>query len=150
MKISDKGIKFIQGWEALRPKKYWDDNDGWTIGWGHLIKDNENIPNIITLEQATELLKNDLIYFENIINKYVSIVLTQNQFDALVSLVFNIGEVNFRKSTLLKKLNLCDFEGAGNQFWLWRKDDGKIVEGLVKRRTQEKDVFVKNIYKYEH
>lgn len=150
MKTSEAGQKFIQCWERLMLKKYWDAEDGWTIGWGHLIKVGELIPDEITLEKAQQLLATDLKYTEDAIGIAVKVKLTQQQFDALVSLVFNIGVGQFLGSTLLKRLNAKDYEGAASQFKWWRKDDGKVVRGLEKRRAQETLIFNTGVYEYTH
>lgn len=69
--------------------------------------------------------------------------LSQNQFDALVSLVYNIGETAFSNSTLLKKLNAKDYQGAADQFPRWNKGGGQVLKGLVRRRADERDLFLK-------
>lgn len=150
MKTSDNGIKFIECWEVLKLKRYWDKNDGWTIGWGHLVKKGETIPSVITMDQAVDLLKKDLKYTEDFIGVAVKVPLTQQQFDALVSLVFNIGTGHFLSSTLLKCLNKKDYKKASEQFKWWRLDDGKRSAGLEKRRAQEVDIFNNGVYTYTH
>lgn len=150
MKTSAKGQKFIQCWETLALERYWDKNDGWTIGWGHLIKKGEKMLMKVTKEEADEILRKDLKYFESFLDVAVKVKLTQQQFDALVSLVFNIGVGQFIGSTLLKRLNEGDYEGAADQFKWWRKDDGKVVNGLVTRRAQETDIFKNGVYTYTH
>ena len=150
MKASDACLKFIQGWEKLALKRYWDNKDGWTIGWGHLIKPGEQITGIITREKADEIFKRDLKYFERAVEVAVKVPLTQQQFDALVSLTFNIGVGHLLGSTLLKRLNEGDYQGAADQFKWWRMDDGKVVKGLEKRRAQEVDIFLKGVYDHTH
>jgi len=150
MRLSDEGAKFIQCWEALKLDRYWDNEDGWTIGWGHLIKPTEQLPNTITVEKAVELFKTDVMWAEDFVDKVVKVPLTQQQFDALVSLVFNIGASRFYDSTLLKLLNKGKYNKAADQFRWWRLDDGKVSNGLVKRRAQETDIFLNGIYQYEH
>jgi lysozyme len=149
MKTSPEGIKFIQSWEALRLKRYLDPNDGWTIGWGHLIKKEESIPSTITKETADKILTSDLAYTEGYINQ-IGLQLTQNQFDALVSFVFNIGTRAFRRSTLYKLLLQGSYREAAKQFKRWRYDNGKVVEGLLKRRVQETNIFTQGFYTYTH
>ncbi len=148
--ISDKGIKFIQSWETLRLKKYMDGNDGWTIGWGHLIKPNERIPDEITENEAGDILLMDLRDAENAVNTLVTVPLTPCQFDALVSFVFNIGRGHFKDSTLLALLNKGHYAAAAQQFIRWRYDDGKESNGLKKRRHQEKKMFTQGVYEYTH
>ncbi len=149
MKTSPEGIRFIQSWEVLKLKRYLDKDDGWTIGWGHLIKKEESIPPTITKETADKILVSDLAYTESYINQ-MGLQLTKNQFDALVSLIFNIGTRAFRRSTLYKLLLAEDFEKAAEQFKRWKFDNGKVVEGLLKRRIQEANIFSKNYYSYTH
>lgn len=96
-----------------------------------------------TLEQAKQLKAQDLKRFEKTVNNLVKASLTQNQFDALVSLVYNIGPSAFEKSTLLKKLNAGDYQGAADQFIVWNKSGGKVLQGLVDRRTKERKLFLK-------
>ena len=97
----------------------------------------------ITKEKAEELLRQDVAWVEEALKKYVKVSINQNQFDALASLVFNIGETNFAGSTLLKKLNQSDYAGAADQFPRWKYQKGIELAGLVKRRAQERSLFLK-------
>ena len=96
-----------------------------------------------TLEQAKEYFAHDLKRFESSVNNLVKVPLTQNQFDALVSLTYNIGSGNFASSTLLKKLNAKDYQGAADQFPRWNKAKGKVLNGLTRRRAAERALFLK-------
>lgn len=96
-----------------------------------------------TLEQAKEYFAHDLNRFESSVNKLVEVPLSQNQFDALVSLTYNIGQTAFSNSTLLKKLNAKDYQGAADQFLRWNKGGGKVMKGLVRRREAERALFLK-------
>lgn len=89
------------------------------------------------------LLRADLGTAEAAVNRLVTVPLTQNQFDALVSLVFNIGEGNFSKSTLLRRLNAGEREAAAGQFGRWNKSKGVELAGLTKRRAAERELFLK-------
>lgn len=80
--------------------------------------------------------------FASFVNRYVSVDLNQNQFDALVSFTYNLGCTSFKNSTLLKKVNLKDFEGAANEFKKWKYSNGKVLSGLVKRREAERELFL--------
>lgn len=93
----------------------------------------------ITKEKAVELLQTDLLYFEAIVAKKVNVDINQNQFDALVSFCFNVGEGNFGKSTLLKLLNSGDYIGASEQFLVWNKP-----AGIIGRREDEKALFMQD------
>ena len=96
-----------------------------------------------TPEQAKSYFKHDLAKFEKTVNESVTVPLTQNQFDALVSLTYNIGSGAFNNSTLLKKLNKGDYQGAADQFLVWNKAGGKVMKGLVRRREAERALFLK-------
>ncbi len=146
-KVTREGLELIKKWEEKRLTAYKPlDHDNWTIGYGHTSAAGEPIVYQhmkISEAEAEEILKRDLVKFERVVNNLVEIGLTENQFNALVSLVFNIGETALRKSTLLKKLNAADLTGAQDQFRVWRKSGGKVVQGLVNRRAQEAALFGK-------
>ncbi len=145
MKTSDEGMALITHFEGVKLTKY-DDVIGLpTIGVGHLIRAGEYYTTI-TLEKAMELLKEDLKASEQGVLKNVKVKLTQYQFDALVSLVFNIGVGAFSKSTLVKLLNKGDFDGAGREFGRWNRAGGRVINGLTIRRERERLLFVSGIY----
>lgn len=164
MKISQKGLDFLKDYETLSlqpysdkiglksaPVKVW--SEAATIGYGHLILKDEwsKYKNGITTKQAEDLLHLDLVDFEACINKEVKKQqLSQNEYDALVILAFNIGVTSFFKSSLLKLLN----GQAGSNYptlelaWkAFNKDNGKVSNGLVNRRASEWNIFSKNVYK---
>jgi lysozyme len=97
----------------------------------------------VTKGSAEALLKADLVQYEDAVRKAVKVPMTDNQFGALVSLCFNIGPGNFSKSTLVRKLNAGDVEGAAAQFDVWTKAGGKTLSGLVRRRNAEQALFRK-------
>lgn len=143
MRISNKGRDYIKGFEALRLVAYPDPGTGgkpWTIGWGHAkgVKQGDRI----TQEQAEQFLSDDLAVFELTVNSAIKRPMTQNQFDAMVSLAFNIGGPAFAGSTLVKKFNADDIQGAADQFPRWKLSDGKVMPGLVKRRAAEREMFL--------
>ncbi|WP_440493260.1 lysozyme [Serratia sarumanii] len=143
MKTSAKGREFIKGFEQLRLKAYPDPGTGgepWTIGWGHTkgVKQGDRI----TQEQAEQFLSDDLAVFELTVNSAIKRPMTQNQFDAMVSLAFNIGGSAFAGSTLVKKFNAGDAKGAADEFPKWKNSGGKVMPGLVKRRAAEREVFL--------
>ncbi|MEE9119408.1 MAG: lysozyme [Calditrichia bacterium] len=143
-KISGRGIEKIKEHESLRLQAYPDQAGKMTIGYGHLIKPNEQFlldPRGITEQIADDLLKKDLSFAEKGVNKNVSVPLSGNQYDALVSFVYNIGVNAFRRSTLLKKLNDGDYSGAANEFKRWRLAGGKVSKGLIARRQREETLF---------
>lgn len=162
---SQKGIDFIKGYEKLKLKLYDDATDNATIGYGHLVHTGKIGTNTakekgfkdgITETKAEELLKSDIKdKAEKFIKDNVTVKLTQNQFDALSAFTFNVGGGSLKSSTLLKKVNADDTDAAiRTQFKAWNKGTvkGKKVElkGLTKRRGQEADIYIKNVYDSTH
>ena len=144
MKTSEKGLQFIRREEGERLTAYADIIGVWTIGVGHTgAVDGKPVAKgmVISADKSRELLSADLSKFESAITRLVKVPLKQYELDALVSLVFNIGETNFARSTLLKKLNANDFKGAAEQFLAWKNAGGRPVQGLLNRRKREKDMF---------
>lgn len=141
MNISEKGIKLIKNFEGCRLEAYKCPAGIWTVGYGHT--GSTVHPGLkISQSEADSLLKTDLIIHCNNVSKLVKVPLNQNQFDALVSLEYNIGYGNFSRSTLLKLLNAKNYKDAAEQFAVWRLGGGKILPGLVRRRKAEKDLFL--------
>jgi lysozyme len=139
MKTSNKGIEIIKKHEGLKLKSYLCPASVWTIGYGHTKTAKQD--QYITTQTADNLLKSDLSISESAVNKELP-NLTQNQFDALVSFVFNVGSGNFRKSTLLKKIkDNATEEEIRNEFSRWNKGGGQILGGLVKRRLDEANLY---------
>ena len=142
MKTSDKGIGLIKRFEGLRLKAYLCPSGKPTIGYGHT-KDVK-LGDVITEEEAEQLLLEDLIVVENEINKH-NLDINQNQFDALVSFVYNVGVGNFRTSTLLKKIKTDPNDKTiANEFKRWVYSNGKKLPGLVKRREEEAKLYFLN------
>lgn len=141
MKTSEEGKRFIKEKEGLRLEAYRCSGGVLTIGYGHTAG---VIPGMkIDLAQAEKIFLNDLEQkAECVVNRLVKVPLTQGQYDALVSFVFNLGAGNLMKSTLLKLLNAGDYTGAAEQFERWNKSGGKVTPGLVKRRAEEKQMFL--------
>lgn len=146
MNVSDKCINMIKHHEGFVRKPYQDPIGLWTVGVGHLIGDGKKLPKEwnkeFTDEEVDNILCDDLERFEIGIQRLTKVSLTQSQFDALVSFSFNVGLGNFQSSTLRSKLNRGDYEGASNEFPKWRKAGGKILPGLVKRRADERALFL--------
>jgi GH24 family phage-related lysozyme (muramidase) len=145
LQISQVGIDLIKKFEgcSLRAYKPVKSELHFTIGYGHYgpdVKEGE----IITQAKADALLKKDLQRFVDGVNKWVKVKLNQNQFDALVSFSFNLGLGNLSTSTLLEYVNHNDFERAANEFDKWIKAGGVVLAGLVKRRKEEKELFLKS------
>lgn len=145
MSVSNKGVDLICEFEGKRLVAYDDGVGIWTIGFGTIKYPNGvrvKKGDTCTLEQAKEYMRHDLIEFEHTVNSSVKVPLNQNQFDALVSLAYNIGSNAFKSSTLVKKLNAGDHQGATDQFNVWVNAGGKRMQGLVNRRDREKLLFL--------
>lgn len=139
--ISDAGVKLIEGFEGLMLTAYLDSVSIPTIGFGHT--SGVKMGDSITREQAEQFLRQDLEAAENCVrNEVQRIRLTQHQFDALTSFVFNVGCMAFRNSTLLQKVRMGDWEGAAAQFGQWTRAGTEHPLGLVKRRAAESDWFL--------
>lgn len=151
MQTSEEGLALIKEHEGVRLHAYPDpgsvDGNPWTIGYGHTrgVKRGDTC----TLEQADAWLREDVRAAEAAVLRLVKVPLTQSQFDALVSFVFNVGAdedtdtvaEGLGDSTLLRMLNSGDYHGAAVQFERWTKNDGRVMAGLVRRRKSERDLF---------
>ncbi|WP_338803533.1 lysozyme [Xenorhabdus griffiniae] len=143
MEISDKGLECIKLYEGLKLKAYPDPATGstpWTIGYGHTKGVKKG--NLITEQQAEAFLHDDLQPIYTTLRRLVKVPLSQSQFDALCSFIFNCGSSNFSDSTLLKKLNQSDYTGAAAEFSRWNKAAGKVMRGLDNRRSSEHQMFL--------
>lgn len=139
MKISDKGLSLIKNAEGLKLKAYKCPAGVWTIGYGHTKIAYEGMA--ITKEFADSLLRNDVQGAENCVNN-TGLTFTQNQFDALVSFVYNIGCGAFTKSTLLNKIREnATPDQIKSEFRRWIYAGGKVLKGLADRREKEIDLF---------
>lgn len=145
MNLSNNGKKLIKKYEGCRLKAYKCPRGVWTIGYGHT--NNVRPDDVITQDEAEELFLRDAEVFENAVNRLVKVALNQNQFDALVSFTFNLGYgiKGLGGSTLLRLLNNSDYIGAARQFERWVYSGDKVLEGLVKRRKEEKELFLKPV-----
>lgn len=142
--IGRKGLELIKKFEGFVPCEYVCPAGKRTIGYGHLVKDGEMFPSELSEREAEELLKEDLGAAEEAVIRFVDVPLTPNQFDALVSFVFNVGAGRFERSMLLRRLNAGDYAGAAKEFLQWVYADGQRLEGLVRRRHAEKALFETN------
>lgn len=142
-------LDHIKAFEGCVLKAYHDPVGYPTIGVGHLLskvayEDLSKYPDI-DMDEAMDILAEDLAesceYVENLVN----VDLTDAQFGALVSLVFNIGVGNFQSSTLLRLLNQDDYQGAADEFPKWRKSAGKVLAGLERRRAAERKMFLTDV-----
>ena len=145
MQTGKAGLELIKSFEGLGLEAYLCPSSILTIGYGHTGKvrgSKITLQTTITPEEAETLLKEDLTRFEKAVDSLVKVPLNSNQFDALVSFVFNIGINAFSGSTLLKLLNSGNYKDASQQFKRWIYGNGKkALEGLVKRRTAEEKLF---------
>ena len=146
MKISEKGLNLIKEFEGLRLKPYKDAVGIPTIGYGNTYYEDGRKVSLsdpaITEARATDLLKMVVKRYEDAINRYVQVPITQNQFDALVSFAYNVGNENVRKSTLMKLLNRKQYMEAADQLLRWNKAGGKTLKGLTRRRQAERTLFL--------
>ena len=141
MKQSSKGKKCLQTWEGCKTRAYRDGGGVWTIGYGHTGPD-VTAKTVWTQAQCDAAYAIDILPRERAVNKYVKVPLTQNQFDALVSFVYNVGEKQFKTSTLVALLNDGRYESVPTQLRRWNKDNGVVVPGLVNRRELEIELFL--------
>lgn len=133
--INQAGIDLIKEFEGLRTKAYKDPVGIWTIGYGHTETAKRGMT--VTPEQAEDLLRRDLYTAESAVNRLVTVPLSDNQFAALVSFVFNVGEGAFRGSTLLRRLNAGNYGAVPDQLKRWNRAGGRVLNGLVRRREDE-------------
>jgi lysozyme len=145
-KTSEAGKNLIKEFEGFRATAYICPAGVVTVGYGTTrIKGNAvQLGTTITTDEADVLLEEDLKKFEDAVNQNVRVEITQNQFDALVAFVYNVGAGNFKKSTLLKKINDEDFTVAADEFLKWNKAGGKVLKGLTRRRTAERELFLRD------
>jgi lysozyme len=140
MKLSEEGIAFIENNEGCKLKAYQDGGGVWTIGYGHTggVKPNSRI----TQEEADSLFRLDIGYAVKCVNDH-TLSCTQNQFDALVDFVFNVGPSQFLTSHLLSYHNRGEYEKAAAEFPKWKYDNGKVVDGLINRRKRERELYAR-------
>ena len=147
MKLSQKGVDFIKSHEALRLKAYQDSKGVWTIGWGHT--KNVHPGDVITREQAEQFIRDDFAWVERTLNADLVTgrdkpLVTQNEFDALCSLVFNIGSQAYLDSTVRRKIKQGDKMAAAHAFGMWVYSNHKFVQGLAIRRADETRLFLQS------
>ncbi len=154
MRMSDRGRELLTQWEGKSAKVYKDSAGLPTIGVGHLLTKDESASGKIlilgistkygeglTASQIDQLLVQDLAGAEGAVNSGVEAALTQNQFDALVSFVFNVGRTAFYNSTLRKVLNAGKYKEVPNQLRRWNRAGGVVIVGLSNRRENEIKLF---------
>jgi lysozyme len=150
MRVSDKGIEFIKQWEKLALDAYNDGAGYMTIGFGHRIRDGENFKRIDE-EKARDLLMSDVEDVEVALTDCIERDISQEQFDAVCSLGFNIGITAFKRSKLLYKLNTGrPFRECVTEFDKWVFAGSKKMAGLIKRRAAERRLFETGEYDARH
>jgi len=148
MKLSENGLRLIKSFEGYHTRT----SDGgcqayrcpagvWTCGWG--CTEGVTANTRWTEAEATERLSREIAKFEKAVDQLVTVPLNQNQFDALVSFAYNCGIGALGESTLLKRLNVGDVQGAALQFPRWNRGGGRVLQGLVNRRAREQALFMK-------
>ncbi|CNE24768.1 lysozyme [Yersinia enterocolitica] len=144
MQISQNGINKLKGEEGERLTGYKDSRGIPTVGVGHTgVVDGKPVAvgMVISKDKSSELLRSDLAWVEKSIATNVKSPLAQNQYDALCSLIFNIGPTAFANSSVLKRLNAGDYKGAADAFLMWKKA-GNDPEILLPRRQRERALFL--------
>jgi len=147
MQYSKNGLHLTESFEGVRLSAYPDPGTGgdpWTIGYGHTGPEVHS-GMTITQEQAELYLAEDVKRAETDVNAKLTVEVTQDEFDALVDFAFNCGCGNLNNSTLLKKLNAGDFEGAAQEFLKWDMAAGHHMAGLLRRRQAEELLFLKDM-----
>lgn len=138
--VSERLVNMIKKYEGFRANPYTCPGGILTIGYGTTMKPGQYTS--ITKDQADGILRKTISGFERSVKNLVTVPLNQNQFDALVSFAYNVGAGALKRSTLLKKLNSGDYQAAANEFSKFVKSNGKVLQGLVKRREEERNLFL--------
>ena len=144
--INERGIEIVKSFEGLSLKPYLCPAKVWTVGYGSTTGsdggpvDPDMEP--ITEVHADALLGRDLETSERWVSRLIKEPLSENQFSALVSFTFNVGAGEFQRSTLRMKLNRGEYQNAADEFPKWRRAGGRILAGLVRRRTAERALFL--------
>lgn len=147
-RISQEGIELLTRFEGFRSLPYNDTANNATIGYGHLLHmgpvndaDKARYGKGLSEAEATELLRVDLAEAESAVKRLVTVPLTQNQFNALVSFTYNVGGGALEKSTLLRELNKGNYDAVPGEMSKWVNSSGKETSGLVNRRKEEGELF---------
>lgn len=137
--MTKDGLQHLKVLEGGVFTAYQDAVGVWTIGYGHTkgVKEGDSI----SMNEADEMLEKELIEYENYVDTLVTVPLTDYQRDALISWTYNLGPTNLKSSTMLRKLNEGDYDAVPHEMMRWTKAGGKELEGLVKRRTVEANMF---------
>lgn len=145
MNTNERGIRLLHEFEGLRLNAYLCPAKVWTIGWGNTrYEDGSPVKqgDVITRQRAEALFLNILRKFEVQVRRLIKVKLNDNQFSALVSFAYNLGVGNLQKSTLLRKLNANPNDSTiRDEFMRWTRAGGKVLNGLVRRRQAESDLY---------
>jgi lysozyme len=135
------GLIFTEGFEGCRLVAYQDTRGVWTIGYGHTmgVKSGDTC----TQDEANDFLQRDILWAADCVNKNINITLNQNEFNALTDFVFNVGCGNFINSTLIKDLNVSNFNKVATDLEMWDISAGSVCAGLLRRRVAEANEFAK-------
>jgi lysozyme len=147
--INEDGLAAIRRFEGLRTKAYKCPAGVWTVGYGHTSAagpPSVSAATVVTTKAAEEILKKDLEKFEGAVTRLVKVPVTENQFAALVSFTYNVGEGAFAKSTLLKKLNGGNYDAVPDELAKWTRAGGRKLTGLVNRRAAEAGLWAKGVH----
>ena len=145
MDMSPDGLKRLIEREGMRLKAYRDTGGVWTICVGHTSAAGPPMvrPGMTaTVEECTAILRKDVAKVENCVETIIRVPMAQHEFDAMVSLAYNIGCSAFRRSSVARHLNAGNRARAAGSFLLWNKDNGRVVKGLTNRRRSEMDQFL--------
>ena len=132
-------MDLIKEFEGFRTHAYQDSAGVWTIGYGHT--KGVQPTDIISAAQGDKMLADELSEYENYVKTLVTVPLHQHQFDALVSWTYNLGPTNLKNSGMLKVLNQGRYDLVPNEMRRWNKANGIVLDGLVKRREAEAQLF---------
>jgi GH24 family phage-related lysozyme (muramidase) len=141
---SQRGLDLIKKFEGYRSKAYQCSAKVWTIGYGTTrYSGGQKVAkgDVIDKETAETYLREDVKKFEEAVQELVKVELNQNQFDALVSWTYNLGQGNLKRSRLLKRLNEGDYAAVPAEMKRWTRAGGKVLKGLVRRRAAEAELF---------
>ena len=145
-KMGPEGLELLKSFEGLELRAYRDSVGVLTIGYGHTSMAGPPVvkPGMrITKDKAEAILKRDLKKYEDAVRNALKVPVTQEMFDAMVSLCYNIGPAGFRRSSVLKFTNRRLFDQADDKFLLWNKAGGRVLRGLTRRRHAEAELYRK-------
>lgn len=146
MRMSDRGYEFLKRLEGFRSEAYLDSGGVLTIGYGHVLLRREQFRHV-SFERADSLLRQDVAKVESRLPDMVRVPLSQQKVDALICFLFNVGTgPSVENSVTMKLLNTGEYNLFANRLMRWVYDNGKVVQGLVNRRTAEKELFLRGNY----